>query len=119
MQYKINKEEEEDITFVQITGDVDRGKDCLELSRKTGEILDAGRTHLVIDLTSTDFVSSAFCGIISSLVKKAKQNESRFSIILNTASLTYEIFNIAGVNQIVDTYPSTEAFMRILGNQKA
>lgn len=116
MQYQIKKDN--NISFFLIQGDVDRGKDCQELSKVTGEILNSPKVHLVFDLSSTNFVSSAFCGFISSMAKKARQNKSRLSIILNTSSLTYEIFNIAGVNQIVDLYPSMDSLMRVLANQK-
>jgi anti-anti-sigma factor len=97
-------------TIVEVSGDVDRGEDCTLVSNEVNKLIDGDCSHIVIDMSHTNFVSSSFCGMMSLILKRANESKTRLSLIIPHNSVTYEIFEITGITDFLEIHHSLEAF---------
>jgi anti-anti-sigma factor len=90
------------VTILQLTGDLD-GKTYSELETKAGEIINAGASNLLFDLSGVGFMGSAGMRAlhgISNKIKTAGPNGSAGQMkLLNPSDAVSRVFKTLGFDQ--------------------
>jgi anti-sigma B factor antagonist len=71
------------------------------------EIIDAGKTRIVVDLTETDFLDSTALGVLIGTVKRLRARDGALTIVNVDANIA-KTFEITGLDQIFTIVPTRE-----------
>lgn len=92
------------------SGEVDLSS-YTQLRDRIGELLDAGRTHVVIDLSSTSFLDSTALGALIGGRRRAYAAGGSFAIICANPQLL-RLFTITKLDLVFDVLPSRDEWLR-------
>lgn len=109
MPYQI--EIHEDHALVRAKGEIVRIQDCIALSQEINKLIDAGIALVILEMMDATSMSGSFCGFLSHIAQKSKEEESRFVIIARMGSLVYQLLETVGLNRIIEVYPSKDQLM--------
>lgn len=71
------------------------------------DLVDAGATHIVVDMEKVDFLDSTGLGVLVGGLKRVRLKEGSLSIVANQDKIL-KIFDITGLNKIFSIYPSID-----------
>jgi anti-sigma B factor antagonist len=85
------------------------------LGEKLQEVIDAGHTHLVLDLEEVPYISSAGLRVLSTALKTVRSREAGGDLCLTRLSKTVaHAFRISGFNQIFNIYDTVPEAVAVL-----
>lgn len=98
-----------------LSGDVERGADCEGIKTTVGRIMDKQPRHVLMDLSSVDFVSSNFCSVLSFLYRKSVELNVKLVIIVPEGNVIREMIVVAGINRFIDLFETRLDFFKTQG----
>ena len=101
---KTEVQQENNITIIKVTGSVD-ALTAADLSKVLTTQITDGRTHLVVDLTGVEFMSSAGLRSLLGAVKEARSNGGDLRIISTNPGVD-KVLKMSGFNNIAKVFPS-------------
>jgi anti-sigma B factor antagonist len=97
--FKVTDEQLDDVRqAVVVSGEIDLFT-APELKQRVTDLIDAGTTQLVIDLTPTTFLDSTGLGVLIGAVKRLRSRHGDL-VIVNTDETIAKTFEITGLDQI-------------------
>jgi anti-sigma B factor antagonist/stage II sporulation protein AA (anti-sigma F factor antagonist) len=101
---KIQLEEIENRVIVRIDGRIDAASAPI-LERKINTLIDENHTHLILDFSQVDYLSSAGMRVLLSGVKKLKAKKGDL-ILFSVIEDVEEVIKMAGFDKILRIFPS-------------
>ncbi len=105
----------QDMGWIQHTGDID-GETSPELIQHVSDLLEQNVACIVLDLTTTDFISSSGIGIIAVASKDAKRSDTNFVMVCAEPRLL-SLFEITSLSKIIPVFESFEDAQTSFSNQ--
>jgi anti-sigma B factor antagonist len=68
----------------------------------------AGCDHLIVDLSSADFIDSTIIGVLLQTKKNALERDRKFNVVLGTAPIVERILEVTGVVALLNVVPTVE-----------
>jgi anti-anti-sigma factor len=68
----------------------------------------AGSDHLIIDLSSAEFIDSTIIGVLVQTMKNADERDRKFTVVLGTAPAVERILEVTGVLELMNVVPTVE-----------
>lgn len=93
--------------IIRITGRVDAST-YSQLESTLKEYIDTGRTHLVLEMDGTDFLSSAGVRVLISAQKALKPRGGHL-VISQPSERVKDVLDLAGLDALFSIYDSTVA----------
>ena len=89
---------------VAVTGEIDLFT-APEFKQRVSAPIDAGRTHVVVDLTATTFIDSSSLGVLIGAHRRLRRLNGTLVIVANSAQIakTFRITGLDGVFTIVSS----------------
>ena len=91
------------VSIVKVSGRVDSAT-APNLDQTLQGLLNAGRSHLVLDLETVDYMSSAGLRVLVATQKAAKKAGGRLALAALSARVK-EVLDLAGLVPVFDIYP--------------
>ncbi len=102
-EFRISTESSPDgAVVVAVTGEADLYT-APELKERLIEEIDAGATHLVIDLSETNFIDSTALGVLTGTMKRLAPHKGRVSLVINDRSIR-KVFEITKLDELFSVY---------------
>ncbi len=92
------------VTLIEISGRVDSAN-ADQLGDALNAQIDAGRHHLVLDLSRLDYISSAGLRELVSALKKVKANNGDLRLATPSPRVR-EVLTLAGLDAIFQVFPT-------------
>jgi anti-sigma B factor antagonist len=105
MAFEIEDRQVDDGTHVvAVTGEIDLFT-APEFKQRVSAPIDAGRTHLVVDLTATTFIDSSSLGVLIGAHRRLRRLSGALVIVCSADPIvkTFRITGLDGVFTIVST----------------
>ena len=67
-----------------------------------------GNEHLIVDLSSAEFIDSTIVGVLVKTTKEADGRDRKFTVVLGTADVVERILDITGVMMVLNVVPTVE-----------
>jgi len=67
-----------------------------------------GNEHLIVDLSSAEFIDSTIVGVLVKATKEADGRDRKFTVVLGTAAVVERILDITGVLVLLNVVPTVE-----------
>jgi anti-anti-sigma factor len=67
-----------------------------------------GNEHLIVDLSSAEFIDSTIVGVLVRATKEADGRDRKFTVVLGTADVVERILDITGVLVLLNVVPTVE-----------
>jgi len=64
--------------------------------------------HLIVDLSTAEFIDSTIIGVLLQTKKKAVELDRKFSVVLGTAPAVERILNVTGVVPLLNIVPTVQ-----------
>ncbi len=95
---------DDDTHVVAVTGEIDLFT-APEFKQRVSAPIDAGRTHLVVDLTATTFVDSSSLGVLIGAHRRLRRHGGRLVVVCTSDAIvkTFRITGLDGVFTIVSS----------------
>ena len=90
-------------SVVKVSGRVDSST-APELEKSLQNLLDTGRTQIVLDLSETDYMSSAGLRVLVAMQKAAKKNGGGLCLAQPSMRVK-EVLELAGLMPVFAVYP--------------
>lgn len=100
----INVSDQDQVTLVEVSGRVD-SMNANQFGSALTEQIDGGKIHLVLDLSSVEYMSSAGLREIVTSLKKAKKASGDLRLA-QPSDRVREVLEMAGLDSIFRIYPS-------------
>jgi anti-anti-sigma factor len=97
----------EDIQIIRPQGRLDSASSPV-LERQAFEVIDAGGRRLLIDFIGLDYISSAGLRTALAVAKRMSAAGGRLALCSLNPQVA-EVFEISGVDAIIDIHPSAES----------
>jgi anti-sigma B factor antagonist len=90
--------------IVAVTGEIDLFT-APEFKQRVSAPIDAGITHLIVDLTNTTFIDSSSLGVLIGAHRRLLRVQGRLVVVCNRDAIakTFRITGLDGVFAIVET----------------
>jgi anti-sigma B factor antagonist len=97
-----DRQVDDDTHVVAVTGEIDLFT-APEFKQRVSAPIDAGRTHLVVDLTATTFIDSSSLGVLIGAHRRLRRLNGTLVIVCNSDPIvkTFRITGLDGVFTIV------------------
>jgi anti-anti-sigma factor len=76
--------------------------------RQTIDMSLSGCDHLIVDLSSAEFIDSTIIGVLVQSMKKASGVGCKFSVVLGTAPVVERALEVSGVLPLLNVMPTVE-----------
>ena len=107
MNFDIKTEQLSETAYViSLAGEVDLYT-APEFKQQLLEVIDAGRTTVVVDLTDATFIDSTTLGVLVGAVQAPAHERRRLSLVCNDRNIA-QIFEITGLDRVFAIYPTRE-----------
>jgi anti-sigma B factor antagonist len=94
------------VAVMSVTGRVDSAT-APELESKLHELVDGGKTHIVLDLKNVEYMSSAGLRAMVSTLKQVKRVNGDLRLA-NPSPRVEEVLRLAGLTSIFSIHPTQE-----------
>jgi anti-anti-sigma factor len=64
--------------------------------------------HLIVDLSTAEFIDSTIIGVLTQTMKNASEMDRKFSVVLGTAPAVERILEVTGVLPLLNVVPTVE-----------
>lgn len=105
-QFGIEVTEHDGCTVVAVRGEVDLAT-APALKSRLLELVSAGVTEIVVDLTATDFLDSTGLGAVVAAYKRVRAHDGHLKLVA-TAARVKRVFEITNLNRVVPICGSIE-----------
>ncbi len=92
------------VTLFEVSGRID-STNANELGEALNAAIDAGRTQIVIDLSSVEYMSSAGLRELVAALKKVKRGTGDLRLA-SPSERVMEVLELAGLDSIFEIYPN-------------
>ena len=119
MNFHIQDEEIDPQTHViELGGEVDLYT-APEFKERMVELIEAGKKHIVVDLSKATFIDSTTLGVLVGGVKRLRSNEGELALVCSDRNIT-KIFEITGLDRVFTIYATRdEAIARLDSPEQA
>jgi len=119
MNFDISTEKlRDDAHVISLGGEVDLYT-APEFKQQLLEVIGAGATHVVVDLTKTTFIDSTTLGVLVGGVKRLRPAGGQLSLVCSDRNIT-KIFEITGLDKVFPIHETrTEAVETIESREPA
>ena len=105
MNFKINTRElVSNIPVVEMEGEVDVYT-APQLKQQLLSLLEAGNSHMVVDLTRVEYLDSTALGVLIGGLKRVRERDGNLPLICPSPRIR-RVFEITGLDKIFDIYNS-------------
>ncbi len=111
----IHIEQDQGVSLVRIEGRLDAASASL-LERKLTELIDGGKSRLVIDFAKVDYLSSAGMRLLLSTTKKLKSGDGGLHLC-SVSEEVMEIIKMAGFERIIQIFPTEQEALQGFSNR--
>jgi len=105
-EFELTDEPLPDGHLVAVRGEIDLFT-APELKQLLSEIVGAGTTRLVIDLSQTTFLDSTALGVLIGTVKRLGEEDGRMVLVSSDAAIA-KTFQITGLDRIFEIHPTRD-----------
>jgi anti-sigma B factor antagonist len=96
-----------DTHIVAVTGEIDLFT-APEFKQRVSAPIDAGRTHVIVDLTETTFIDSSSLGVLIGAHRRLRRLEGSLVIVCSNDAIV-KTFRITGLDSVFTIVDSLEA----------
>lgn len=108
MNFHISDEEIDARThLIELGGEIDLYT-APEFKERMVELIEAGKTHIVVDLSQATFIDSTTLGVLVGGVKRLRPSGGALALVCTDQNIT-KIFEITGLDRVFAIHPSREA----------
>jgi anti-sigma B factor antagonist len=97
---------------VAVRGDIDLYS-APEFRQRISEVIDSGKTHIVIDLCDASFIDSTTLGVLVGAIKRLRTRGGSLSIACQDSGIL-RVFEITGLDQVVAVHETREEALTAL-----
>ena len=105
MEFEItDRKVDHDTHVVSVAGEIDLFT-APEFKQRMSQLIDAGRSRLVVDLTETTFIDSSSLGVLIGAHRRLKSRGGQLVVASSTEAIvkTFRITGLDGVFKLVDS----------------
>ncbi len=95
----IEKEKKENIHFIRVSGEVDAGS-SIHLDNAFKEVLEAGESHIAVDLSRLAYISSAGLGVFVSYLDEFELKKIKL-VLFGVQETVRQVFDILGLEKLI------------------
>ncbi|MCX7839954.1 MAG: STAS domain-containing protein [Anaerolineae bacterium] len=106
MPIKISTKEYKRVDLVSVSGRVDSST-APQLEKALQKIIDGGRYRIVVDLSETDFVSSAGIRVLLSALKQVRRFNRGDLRLAGMSSKVKKAFDLAGLLELFQVFENS------------
>ena len=108
VEFEINDRKVDDETHViAVTGEIDLFT-APEFKQRMSELIDAGRSRVVVDLTETTFIDSSSLGVLIGAHRRLKLRGGALLVVCDSEAIA-KTFKITGLDGVFTLAPTIEA----------
>ncbi len=104
---EINLVEDSPWKIIEIQGEID-ASNSVQLDETIQQVMNSGKTHLLVDCTGLEYISSAGLGVFMSYLEDFKEKGISFKIF-GLIDSVYDVFKILGLDQLIPIFPDKKA----------
>ena len=98
MDVSVTSKDVGDQTVVDVSGEIDVYTASV-LREQLANLVDSGRTDLVVDLTAVKFMDSTGLGVLVGVLKKVRGHDGRLQLVIDSERLL-KVFRITALTQV-------------------
>lgn len=102
----IREDSSDDIAVIVADGYIDFDA-APALKQNIVHQIDAGSRHLVIDLSSAEFIDSTAIGVLVGALKRLQESNGSLAVVCTNENISY-IFDIAGLGDMIPLHRSRD-----------
>jgi len=107
VNFQIADEQIDDETHViELGGEIDLYT-APEFKERMVELIDAGKKHIVVDLSTATFIDSTTLGVLVGGVKRLRPTGGALALVCSDQNIT-KIFEITGLDRVFAIYATRE-----------
>lgn len=107
MNFHIADEQIDDQTHViELGGEIDLYT-APEFKERMVELIDAGKKHIVVDLSTATFIDSTTLGVLVGGVKRLRPSGGALALVCSDQNIT-KIFEITGLDRVFAIHPTRD-----------
>jgi anti-sigma B factor antagonist len=91
------------VSVVDLNGKITIGEGDVQLREKVNELLDKGRSKILLNLEKVKYMDSAGIGELVACYKRAKEKEGTVKL-LNPSGKVYDLLQLTKLEEVFDTY---------------
>ena len=111
VEFEITDRKVDDETHViAVTGEIDLFT-APEFKQRISELIDAGRSRLVVDLSETTFIDSSSLGVLIGAHRRLKLRGGALVVVSDSEAIT-KTFKITGLEGVFTLAPTVEAALQ-------
>ena len=115
MNFHIQDEEIDAETHViELGGEIDLYT-APEFKERMVELIEAGKKHIVVDLTKATFIDSTTLGVLVGGVKRLRPSGGALALVCTDQNIT-KIFEITGLDRVFAIHENREAALEALSS---
>ena len=107
MDVSVTSKDVGDRTVVDVSGEIDVYTASV-LREQLANLVDAGRTDLVVDLTAVKFMDSTGLGVLVGVLKKVRAHDGRLQLVIDSERLL-KVFRITALTQVFTIHETVSA----------
>ena len=115
MNFHIQDEEiDADTHVIELGGEIDLYT-APEFKERMVELIEAGKKHIVVDLTKATFIDSTTLGVLVGGVKRLRPSGGALALVCTDQNIT-KIFEITGLDRVFPIHETREAALGSLSS---
>lgn len=107
MDVSVTSKDVGDRTVVDVSGEIDIYTASV-LREQLANLVDVGRTDLVVDLTAVKFMDSTGLGVLVGVLKKVRGHHGRLQLVIDSERLL-KVFRITALTQVFTIHETVAA----------
>ena len=107
MDVSVTSKDVGDQTVVDVSGEIDVYTAPV-LREQLANLVDSGRTDLVVDLTAVKFMDSTGLGVLVGVLKKVRGHDGRLQLVIDSERLL-KVFRITALTQVFTIHETVDA----------
>lgn len=105
--FQVDHNEQSGITIVRLSGKILGGQDSITVNRLMIDLIDQGKTNVVVDLGGVELMNSSGLGIIIQSANHLKSKEGQLKLA-NIAEKIQSLLVITKLNTVFESYDTVE-----------
>jgi anti-sigma B factor antagonist len=104
VEFGVSTTQDGDYTVVAVTGELDVYTAPV-LEESLGDLVDDGKSDLVVDLSDVSFMDSTGLGLLIKALKWTREHDGSLRIVANTEKVL-KVFRVTGLDGVLSLHPS-------------
>jgi anti-sigma B factor antagonist len=105
--FQVDHNETNGITIVRLSGKILGGQDSLTVNRLMVDLIDQGKTNVIVDLGDVELMNSSGLGIIIQSANHLKSKNGQLKLA-NIAEKIQSLLVITKLNTVFETYSTVD-----------